>query len=179
MKKLKVLCNCILLAAMVLLYGCPYDSEFPLSRHDTAIIDTALIGTWQYKNSDHKETGLVTILPFSENELLISMQGDDKCKYDFFRAFGSVVKGDRFLNIQELRPSAEKRTWMLAGYSISGSELKIRLVEDKLFKYKKIESSAALNDFIKANLKNEDLYGGEGATVMKFVKYVGPKTGGE
>jgi hypothetical protein len=117
-----------------LLYGCPYDSEVPFGRSDVAHIDKALVGNWLYRNNDQKESGIVTISPFSESELLIVVREEGKSTHDFYRAFVSVVDGEKFLNIQEIKPTNDKRSWMFVNYSVANSELTIRIVEDKLFK---------------------------------------------
>jgi hypothetical protein len=157
-----------------LLYSCPYDSEVPLGRSEVAHIDKGLVGNWLYRNNDQKESGIVTISPFNESELLIVVGEEGKSKHDFYRAFISVVDGEKFLNIQEIRPSNEKRSWMFVNYSVANSDLTIRIVEDKLFK-DKIVSSSALMDFLNSNVKNRDLYGSDGVKVLKFVRDVVPQ----
>jgi hypothetical protein len=159
---------------MSLLFGCPYDSEVPLGRSELAHIDKGLVGNWLYRNNDQKESGIVTISPFSESELLIVVREEGKSTHDFYRAFVSIVDGEKFLNIQEIKPTDEKRSWMFVNYSVANSELTIGIVEDKLFK-DKIASSIALNDFIQANIKNRDLYGSDGGSVLKLVREVPSK----
>jgi hypothetical protein len=171
----KFFSKCVFLAVVVsLLYSCPYDSEVPLGRSEVAHIDKGLVGNWLYRNNDQKESGIVTISPFNESELLIVVGEEGKSKHDFYRAFISVVDGEKFLNIQEIRPSNEKRSWMFVNYSVANSDLTIRIVEDKLFK-DKIASSPALNDFIRANIKNRDLYGSDGGSILKLVREVPSK----
>jgi hypothetical protein len=168
----KFCAKCVFLSAVVsLLYGCPYDSAVPLNRSEIAQIDKGLIGNWLYKSNDQKESGIITIFPFNESELLIVMREEGKRAHDFYRAFVSIVDGEKFLNVQEIKPTNEKRSWIFVNYSIFNGELTIRIVEDKLFK-DEIASSSALNDFIKENITNRDLYGSDGGTVMKFVPVV-------
>jgi len=167
--------KCIFLATIVLLLpGCPYYSEVPISRSEVAHIDKGLVRNWLYKNTDQKESGIVTISPFNASELLIIILDKGKCAHDFYRAFVSVVDGVKFLNVQEIKPSNEKRSWVLVNYWISSGELTIRIVEDKLFK-DKIASSSALMDFLTSNVKNRDLYGSDGVKVLKFVREVVPQ----
>jgi hypothetical protein len=167
--------KCIFLAMIILLLsGCPYYSEVPISRSEVSHIDKRLIGNWLYKNTDQKESGLVTISPFNENELLIIIRDEGKCAHDLYRAFISEVDGENFLNVQEIKPSNEKRSWVFVNYWIFSGELTIRIVEDKLFK-DKIVSSSALMDFLNSNVKNRDLYGSDGVKVLKFVRDVVPQ----
>ena len=164
--------RCVFLAAiMLLLCGCPYHSEFPLGRSEVAPIDKGLVGNWLYKNTDQKESGIVTITPFNGSELLIVTREEGKSAHDFYRAFLSVVDGEKFLNIQEIKPSNEERSWMFINYAVSNGELTIKIVEDKLFK-DKIASSTALNDFLRANVKNRELYSSDGGKVLRFVQEV-------
>jgi|GEM_PF-849335 len=166
--------KCVFLAAIVLLlYGCPYDSEVPLGQSEVAHIDKELVGNWLYKNTDQKESGIVTISPFNGSELLIITREEGKSAQVFYRAFVSVVDGEKFLNIQEIKPSNEKRSWVFANYHVSYGELTIRIVEDKLFK-DNIASSSALVDFLSANVNNSDLYGSDGVKVLKFFREVLP-----
>jgi hypothetical protein len=171
----KFLGKCVVLSVVVsLIYGCPYDSEVPLSRSEVARIDKGLVGNWRHRNNDQKESGIVTISPFNESELLIVVREEGKIAYDCYRAFISIVDGEKFLNIQEIKPTNDKRSWVFVNYSVSNGELTIRIVEDKLFK-EKITSSLALNDFIRANIKNRDLYGSDSGSVLKLVREVPPK----
>jgi len=169
MKNLLVQGKCIFLAVIVLLlYGCPYESEVPLGQSANSNIDTALVGNWQSKIADQSESGFVSISPFNEKELLIVIWEEGKSRRDLYRAYTSSVGDQKFLNIQEIKAANEKRSWMFAAYSINGEELTIKIVEDKIFKDKNIASSTALNDFIKANLNSKDLYGGDNGTSMRL-----------
>jgi hypothetical protein len=175
----KFIGKCIVLATVVsLLYGCPYDSEVPLGQIQSAQIDKTLVGNWLFKSNDQKESGVVTISPFNEKELLIVVREEGKSPHDFYRAFVSIVDGEKFLSIQEVRPKNEKRSWVFVNYSMANGELNFRIVEDKLFR-EKFASSSALQDFIRANIKNRDLYAGDGGPVLKFAPEVPSKPAGK
>lgn len=140
----RILFKCFLLAAvMSLLYGCPYDSEVPLTRSDDATIDTELVGKWIYRNRTPADAGMLTIAPFNEHELLIILGEDGKNSRDYYKAFVSSIDGVKFLNLQTIKPTAEKKSWTLVSYALSNCELTIRIVEDRLIK-EKFASSLAL-----------------------------------
>jgi hypothetical protein len=168
----RILFKCFLLAAvMFLLYGCPYDSEVPLTRSEDATIDAELLGKWIYRNRTTADAGMLTIAPFNEHEFLIILREDGKNGRDYYRAFVSSIDGVKFLNLQTIKPTAEKKSWTLVSYAISNGELTIRIVEDKLIK-EKFSSSPALRGFVKANLKNKDLFGDDSSESIKLVKEV-------
>jgi hypothetical protein len=167
----------LFLAVMLLmLYGCPYDSEVPLTSSEDALIDTELIGNWTFRGKTPAEAGMMTISPFNEHELLIIMREEGKCERDYYRAFVSIIDGVKFLNVQTIKPVSETRSWTLVNYSISNSELTIRIVEDKLIK-EKFSSSTALREFIKIHLKNTDLYNENDGLALNFVKQPVPQPG--
>ena len=169
----------LFLAVMLLmLYGCPYDSEFPLTRSEDALIDTELVGNWTFRGKTPAEAGMMTISSFNEHEILIITREEGKCERDYYRAFVSIIDGVKFLNAQTIKPVSETRSWTLVNYAVSGGELTIRIVEDKLLK-EKFSSSAALREFIKTHLKNTDLYSENDGLAMKFVKEPMPQAGGK
>ncbi len=175
MRSLKFPLECIFFAAILLsLCGCPYDSEVPLTRSEDACIDLDLVGNWLYRSTDQKDSGTITFSPFNEHEFLVILQEKGVHTREYYRAMGSNIDGDKFLNVQGIRPSFEKKSWTFVNYSVSQGELKIRIVEDKLFK-EKFTSSVSLSAFIKTHLKDKDLYGDDGGKVLTFVKEVSPR----
>ena len=159
--------KCILVTAILFLfYGCPYESEVSLSRIEDAGIDKELLGKWYYRNADQKDSGSVTVSIFNEHELLVVIQEDGKEEDDLYRAFSSMVDGERFLNVQEISTSSKKRKWTFVNYAVAGDALTVRIVEDKLFKGK-IHSSGALHAFIRSHLKNRDLYADNDKKILK------------
>ena len=70
MKKSKLSLGILsILFILPLLWGCPYESEVPLSKVSKAQIDPALLGEW--KNTKEGEQFTMIILPFNDHELLI------------------------------------------------------------------------------------------------------------
>ncbi len=158
----------LLVLILALLCGCPYDSDVPLSKSSKATIDTELIGEWEFAQKEEEASGTIHICQFNDHELVIyilvkheSKKGEIECK--IHRAFVTVIKDEKFLNVQEVETLHQKRSWWIVNYVISGDTFTYRTIDDKLFeKLKKpITSSRALYRFVKQNLLNKDLYDGD------------------
>ncbi len=157
----------LLAVALSLLPGCPYESEVPLGKSSTAKIDEDLIGEWYDTKEGEKAT--LIIHQFNDHEFLIVSKEDGKIHPDMIRAFVTVVKGEKFLNVQEIKASSDTRGWYLVNYVISGDTLTARTIDDKLFT-KPVTSSRALFRFVKKDLRNTDLYGDDAPMVLKRVR---------
>ncbi|MBW2039215.1 MAG: hypothetical protein JRI46_06415 [Deltaproteobacteria bacterium] len=166
----------LLVFILPLLWGCPYDSEVPLSKSSKAKIDKELLGEWKFADEKEQESGTISIRQFNNHELVIYMLVEHKSKggeieCEIYRAFVTVIKDEKFLNVQKIGMFKEsKESWTIVNYVLSGDTFKNRLVDDKLFKKlkKPITSSRALYRFVKQNLHNKDLYDG-GFQVLKRV----------
>ena len=149
------------------LWGCPYESKVPLSKSCKAEVDQALLGQW--RSTEKGESFTMTIQPFNEHELLILGTEKGKTQPDAIRAFVTIIKDERFLNVQDVKDQPDKRGWWLVKYTISGDTLTAWTVDDKLFT-KPITSSRQLYRFVKKNLNNKELYGDAKPTVLQRVK---------
>jgi hypothetical protein len=163
MRNMGILCFLLILP---LLWGCPYESEVPLSKSSKAKIDQALLGAW--KNTTEGEPFTMIVEQFNDHELLIMGIEDGKVQQEAMRAFVTVIKDEQFLNIQEIDESYDERGWSFVKYTISGDTLTVWIVDDKLFT-KPVASSRALYSFVKKNLHNKDLYGDATPTVLQRV----------
>jgi len=157
----------VILLILPFLWGCPYESKVPLDRSCKAEIDPALLGVW--KSTEKGESFQITIQLFNDHELLILGTEKGKTQPDAIRAFVTIIKDERFLNVQEIKDQPDKRGWWLVKYTISGETLTAWTVDDKLFT-KPITSSRALYRFVKKNLGNKELYGDAKPTVLQRVK---------
>lgn len=158
-------------AMLLLLCGCPYESRVPLSRCQDAQIDERLIGMWRSETADPKESGTIIVAPFNEHEFLIVVHEEDKEGDDFYRAFVTDVGGEKFLNVQEIKASTKQQAWNFVNYHVAGDRLRVRIVEDKLFKATKAKQTTdSLYGFIGANIKNKDLYDENDDHVLKRVE---------
>ena len=155
------------LLILPLLWGCPYESDVPLSKSSKAEIDQALLGAW--KNTTEGESFTMIIEQFNEHEFLLLGMKNGTIERDVMRAFVTVIKDERFLNVQVVEDPLDERGWYLVHYALSGDTLTMRIVDDKLFT-KPITSSRALYSFVKKNLHNKDLYGDAAPTVLQRVE---------
>lgn len=155
----------VLAAFVPMLWGCPYESDFPLIPAGEAVIDSALIGEWEPEEEQDELPGVMSILPFNERELV--MVGRERGKEDvgLLRAICSAVDGELFLSVQEVSSKGPKR-WALVNYRVVGDRLFMRIVDEALFS-KRFESSVDLRDFVRDHLSDLALYGNDGTQVWK------------
>ena len=86
------------------------------------VLDDALVGTWQFEATQEHAPWSVTIYRFNNLEyLLMFRQGD--AETELLRGFVSPIEDEKFLNIQDIRVSESKKTWMFANYSVTKDEL--------------------------------------------------------
>jgi hypothetical protein len=147
-------------AAVMLLAGCPYSADQPLSDPSSAVPDRALNGTWRSQDPETHETFTLTFAAFDEHEMVGfgRESGAEDKPISAFRLFATPVGDEKFLNVQELRDDAEPQ-WYFARYRISGDTLSIRLVDDALFGSKSFPTREALQGFLWAHLADPRLYG--------------------
>ena len=150
-----------------LLWGCPYESDVPLGKSSKAEIDQALLGAW--KNTTEGESFTMIIEQFNEHEFLLLGMKNGTIERDVMRAFVTVIKDERFLNVQEVEGPPDERGWLFVHYALSGDTLTMRIVDDKLFT-KPFTSSRALSSFVKKNLDNKDLYGDATPMILERVE---------
>ena len=153
----------------VILTACPFWSELPLSDPSAAHIDPELAGSWIPISEDSEGTFSVTFLPFDDREFAVIAKDGDTGEVDAYRAFATSIEGDRFLNLKELDEAVDKNDWNFALYVIEGDTLRLRIIDDALFKLKdmidpktgsaRFSSSAELNEFVRLHLRDPVLYG--------------------
>jgi len=165
MKK-KISISILLLAMNIFLYGCPYESEFPLATPEIAQIDRDLIGNWRFIQSEKEKAATLVVYPFNDHEIIFISLEEDK-KISAYRAFVTNINGEKFLNVQEIDQSENKRHWLFVNYSITNNRLTLRILEDTLMKNEKIDTPQALSGFIGKNLREKDLYGDDSEMVFE------------
>jgi len=149
----------MVICSVLFLWACPYESEFPLSKCSEATIDKQLIGQWKLEAKEGEKAGVIMIYRFNDHEYLISARGEDEPTAMLMRAFGTIIDGYTFLNVQEIsKPGEKKRPWNFVNYSISANKLVYKVVEEDLFKKRSFTSPEALYTFIKENLGKKELY---------------------
>ncbi len=149
----------LVICSMLCLCACPYESDFPLSKCSEATIDKQLIGQWKLEAKEGEQAGVIMIHRFNDHEYLITAKGENESTEMLMRAFGTIIDGQTFLNVQEIsKPGENKRAWNFVNYSVSEDKLIYKIVEEDLFKKKSFTSPEALYTFIKENLNNKELY---------------------
>jgi len=162
-----------IVSILFLLYGCPYSSDVPLSISTESIIDKELIGKWKidhmenFGDEEENDPPTITIIEFNEHELLIWAIESGKNDLEGFRGFTTIVGDERFLNIQKITSSFEKRKWLFLNYNIVDDRFEYKIIGDKIFN-EKIVSSEDLYTFLENNLENKNLYD-TGKQILKRV----------
>jgi hypothetical protein len=161
MSTLKIL---LAAAATLLVAGCPFSAEFPLSGPAEAIADATLLGAWKTA-TDSEEQFTLRIRDTGNGELRIVAESPEE-QPESFPAFVSAIGDEVFLNLQD---TAEGGQWFFANYRIAGGWLLLRLVDDELFESKTFASSEDLRAFVLQNLADPRLYGGEQGEAWDWV----------
>lgn len=159
--------------AVLLLSGCPYSSDEPLSDPAAASIDLSLAGVWRTRDADSGEYGLIVIQPFDEHELAACAQGAAGEDVDMYRLFVTVIGEDRFLNIREL--GMDDAEWYFARYEASADRLVLRLIDDTLFDSRTFSSQRERREFIGAHLSDPRLYASDGGDPDDMVMERAPR----
>jgi hypothetical protein len=148
------------LLAVLLIAGCPFASEHPLSDPSTALVDRALVGAWKAQDPDTGEWRVLTFLVFNDHELVGVTPADEKDRVDAYRVFVTPVGNERFLNVREL--PGDTGGWYLVRYRIDADRLVLGLVDDGLFGDRAFAGSGELRDFVQRNLDDPRLYAASG-----------------
>jgi hypothetical protein len=144
----------------LLLCGCPYSTEEPLSDPATAWIDPALVGAWRMQDAETGERQSVVFLPFNDHELVAYAPVDAPGETSLCRVFVTVIGRERFLNVREL--GTDGTAWYFARYAVDGDRLVLHLVDDGLFGTRIFPSSQDRREFIRTHLDDPLLYAAEG-----------------
>src|SRR4030042_4083316 len=99
---LRPFCRAFPLFAVLLLCGCPYSSDEPLSDPSSAAIAPSLVGPWRTRDEESGEWQSLIFLRFNDHEMVSYAQGDSPGEVSLSRLFLTVIGGERFLNVQEL-----------------------------------------------------------------------------
>ncbi|HTO22071.1 MAG TPA: hypothetical protein VMQ10_06275 [Spirochaetia bacterium] len=147
---------------LLLLSGCPFSSEHPLSDPASALPEKALVGQWRMQDPDSGEWHTLSILPFDEHQMVAVTVENDRGKVSGFRLFVTAVGPERFLNLQELGTSDP--AWFFARFEVDRDHLRLQIVDDTLFEKRSFASAAELTAFVRAHLSDPRLYAAEDET---------------
>ena len=94
----KLLYSILILSGSVLFMGCPYSSNVAIDSKPMQKVDESLTGSWEQRNSTD-----YTYKITKEDDYNLSIDKITKSSNDVtsYRAFISVVNGDKYLNVCE------------------------------------------------------------------------------
>jgi hypothetical protein len=157
----------LLLLAVLLLSGCPYSSDEPLSDPLSAIFDPSLLGAWQTRDEESDEWQRLTIYRFNERELVAWARDDASGEVSLSRLFLTEIGGQRFLNILEL--GSDDAPWHFALCIMEGNRCVLRFLDDGLFDSRTFGSAEERRQFIRAHLADPLLYASDGRNPMEMI----------
>jgi hypothetical protein len=160
-------CRAFAFLAVLLLYGCPYTSNEPLSDPSSAPVDPALLGTWRTHDEETEEWQRLVFTRFNEHELVSYARDDSSEEVSLSRVFLTEIGGERFLNIREL--GADDEPWYFALYMIEGNQCTLTFIDDGLFDSRTFGSTEERRQFIYEHLADPLLYASEGNRPMEMV----------
>jgi hypothetical protein len=146
-----------LAAALLLLMGCPFSWNSPLSDPAAARADSRLAGTWKTQDKDSGEWNQLTIFPFDEHQMVGVAPDGSSGKVDAFRLFPTTIGTESFLNLHQLGGDADEG-WYFARYEVSGNEMRLKIVDDGLFENRQFAAPADLREFVRQHLSDPLLY---------------------
>ena len=114
------------LATLLLLASCYYESSYPLGPADAATFDAALVGTWRGANPE-TFSDVLRVAAFEDGKYAVELQ--EKDKHDLLAAHITVLGQARFLNVRSLDPS--EPLYVFIRYDWAGDTLVLRGVKDK------------------------------------------------
>ena len=152
---------------VLVLWGCPYTSDQPLSDPSAAVIDPSLIGAWRTRDADSGEWHRITFYRFNDHEMVCHALGDSPGEVSLSRLFLTEIGGQRFLNIKEL--GSDDEPWYFALLVLEGDRCVIRLIDDGLLDSRVFGSTEERREFIRARLADPLLYAPVDETPMEII----------
>jgi hypothetical protein len=105
----------VLVVGVGMLGGC-YDFDAPLDPDPTRALDPALLGTWRClpfdEGADQEPANFVFAASTRERFYSIAFEPGER-----FEAHASEVAGRSFLNVRQVEPAGQERSWMFARYA--------------------------------------------------------------
>lgn len=153
--------------AILLLHGCPYTSNEPLSDPSSAVVDPGILGAWRTQDEESREWQSLTFYRFDEHEMVQYARDDSNGEVSLCRVFATEIGGERFLNVKEL--TADDDPWYFARCQIEGDRCTLRFIDDGLFDSRAFGSPEERRRFILAHLADPLLYASQGEEPMEMI----------
>lgn len=150
--------------------GC-YKTEYPLGSADKAAVDPAYAGDYVFIDGN-KTTNLV-IRNIDNHLYYVEWTSSDDNKANRMTGYTSDVNGVTFANLRGLTDDGSidnKFLIMRVSLSADHAKLTLRNLKDDFFKDKNVDSSAAQEKVIAANLQNEQMYDGDAVVATRVAK---------
>ena len=145
---------------LLLLTGCPLQSDHSLGDARSAPMDETLLGCWVDNRLNESWKGSLSLFRFNENEYYIEAVDNENKKTDRYRGYLAVIDNTRILNVQEItdKPSI-KMEFMFLKVSLSPDNvLTFWTIEDDLAGEKHISSKSDLLSYIRSHINDSRLY---------------------
>ncbi len=120
------------ISIFIILAGCVPYSDNPITDANVDTMDTSLYGTWFWKKEN--ESGFIHFGYIYKSKLLHVMMLDIKNtgELDVSEYVGhtSLLKGNRYLNLKQLRPADESPGYLIIKYVIDKGRLGISIIDN-------------------------------------------------
>jgi hypothetical protein len=144
------------LVILMVLTGCPYESNFTLSDPKDSSIDSELLGKWITKTYKTGNCDTLVIMRFNDHEYYIESHeiNNSKPEINRGRMFITPVNGKKILNFNVLN---EQGKFYFASYVCSGNRMTMSFVSDQYLK-KEFNSGRELLDSFKSNFGKQGFF---------------------
>jgi hypothetical protein len=143
---------------VLLLTGCPYSSDFPLSDPGAAPRVPALLGSWSLRDPETGETVTLVLRQNGPHEMVATSRDPDG-KTDTYRLFVTRLGTADFLNVLD---TGSGSSWFFIRYRLDGDALSLRVVDEALFKDVSLSGQDELREFMGDHADDPLLYGEPG-----------------
>jgi hypothetical protein len=153
-------------ACIIILTGCPYESNVTLSDPGNAFIDPDIIGKWLVNGSAKGVSDTLIIMRFNDHEYYLESHELKNSKLNIGRGRGFItpVNNVKMLNLCDLE---EPVKFYFTKYVCQGDKLIMSYSSDQFIK-QKFGSDRELFDFFKANIYKEGFF--EGGDTLRRIK---------
>ena len=139
--------------SIIFVLGCVPYSDNPLTTPGKEQIDSAIFGTWFWKEDN--ESGYIHIGPDKKSKLLrllmLEFDRDGELEVSEFSGHTSSLEGSRYLNLKWVRPAQGDITgYMFIKYRVSSGSLGIALMDSK------VAEKAIKKGLLKGEVKKSD-----------------------
>ena len=122
----------LILVSIVFVLGCVPYSENPLTPANEETTDSSLIGTWFWK--DENESGYIHIGRYEKLKMLrlimLDYDRDDELEISEFSGHTSLLDGNTYLNLKQVRPVQEEISgYLIVKFAVSSESLGIALMD--------------------------------------------------